>query len=126
MRKSRQILAILLAGSILHSGPVAAYLCVEHDTVMVGCCPDQADMAMAHDHDHDRDTSAPAETSGSCDPVSVEALPSFSLDMPDPVGIGDSVLVAPAARAAPWVIIANVTPPFHGPPVYLSTLRIRL
>ena len=122
MRKSRQILAILLAGSIVHSGPVAAYLCVAHDTVMVACCPDQADMAMAHDHD----TSSPAETSGACDPVSIEALPSFSLDLPDPVGVANSVLVAPAPRAAPWMIVANVAPPFHGPPVYLSTLRIRL
>ena len=122
MTKSRQILAILLAGSIIHSGPVAAYLCVEHDMVIAFCCPDPANMVMAHDHE----TSSPAETTDSCDPVSVEALPGFSLDIPDPVGIAASVLAPPAPGNPAWVIVASVAPPFHGPPIYLSTLRIRL
>lgn len=120
----RRLIAVLLTGCLLHAGPVAAYLCVDHQSQMASCCP--GDGHEATDHGMMLMGSDSGLVSN-CDPVTTDEQSSGSQGSPDPVAVGVDLLSLPVAAQLfvnPDTAVARLH--FHGPPVYLSTLRVRL
>ena len=108
----------------MHSGPVAAYLCVSHHSQMASCCPGEGHAATDHGM---MVISSDSGLVSDCDPVTTDGQSLGSQGTPDPVAIGVDLLSLPVAAHRPANPDPSITRSrYHGPPVYLSTLRVRL
>jgi hypothetical protein len=116
-RLGRAIL-LLTALGILYSGPVAACVCADEPAAPMPCCPDDAQPSGQANHNPLSDIDV------ACDPLAAEVVLPSSPDFPQPVALSNEVPSwltsdppAPAQPAEP--------PPYHAPPIYLTTLRLR-
>ena len=119
----KQVISILVAASVIHAGPVAAYLCMAQQTPMAACCPESPDS----NHQHGSAGSAsPSDALTFCCPDGAEALPAGTSDLPDAVLVVENVvLVVGATGRDHSPAIAHVRPWAQGPPIYLATQRLR-
>ncbi len=123
LKAHRRAIALLLVGCLIHSGPVVAYLCAGHQSTMRACCPDEGHEAS--DHGLMAMSSEPGLVNA-CDPVTADGLSAHSLELPDPLAVGIDQLSLPAVEQSSEQVAATLLrPSFHGPPVYLTTLRVR-
>jgi len=123
LKAHSRAIALLLVGCLIHSGPVVAYLCVGHQSTMKACCPDEDHEASDHGL-----MAMPSESGlvNSCDPVTADGLSAHSLELPDPLAVGLDQLSLPAVEQSSEQVAATLLrPSFHGPPIYLTTLRVR-
>ncbi len=126
LTRIRQVIAILVAGSVLHAGPVAAYLCMTQPMSMASCCPDSPNSPdSVHQHGSHEPAPQPDALTFCC-PDGEEALPAASPDLPDPVFvIAEIVTVVDVTGRDQSLPIAHVRPWAQGPPIYLATRRLR-
>lgn len=123
LKAHRRAIALLLVGCLIHSGPVVAYLCAGHQSTMRACCPDEGHEAS--DHGLMAMSSEPGLVNA-CDPVTADGLSAHSLELPDPLAVGIDQLSLPVVEQSSEQVAATLLrPSFHGPPVYLTTLRVR-
>ncbi len=91
---------------------------------MGSCCPDKGHAATDHGM---MMISSDAGLVSTCDPVTTDTQSLGSQGSPDPIAVGVDLLSLPAAaQLSGDPLVAILRPRYHGPPVYLSTLRVRL
>jgi len=114
---------MLVAASVIHAGPVAAYLCMAQQMPMAACCPESPDS----DHQHGSAGSAsPPEVLTFCCPDGAEALPAGPPDLHDPdLAVENLVTLLGAIRRDHSPAMSHVRPRAQGPPIYLATQRLR-
>ena len=123
LKAHSRAIALLLVGCLVHSGPVVAYLCVGHQSTMKACCPDEGHEATDHIL---MPMGSDSGLVGACDPVTADGLAAHSLELPAPLAVGVDQLSLPAVeQSSDQAATTLLRPSFHGPPAYLSTLRIR-
>ena len=90
---------------------------------MKACCPDEGHEATDHG------TMAMPSESGmvnACNPVTADGLSAHSLELPHPLAVGVDQISLPVIEQSSEQIAATLLrPSFHGPPVYLTTRRLR-
>ena len=100
-----------------------AYLCVGHQSTMMACCPDEGHEATDHGL---MPMGSDSGLVSDCDPVTTDGLSAHSLELPAPLAVGvDQVSVPAVEQSSEQVATTLLRPSFHGPPVYLTTLRLR-
>jgi hypothetical protein len=91
---------------------------------MASCCPDTGHSATDHGM---MMVSSDAGLVSDCDPVTTDGQSLGPQASPDPIAVGVDLLSVPVALRSSIDRDAEITRPrFHGPPVFLSTLRVRL
>ena len=124
--RGRQFVALLVTGSMLYAGPVAACLCMAHDMPTMSCCPDMADAEHGHEHDSEAPASHP-EASSLCDPMGGDVLSGSSFELPDPQFVlVEAVNLSVSSGADQTAPMPHMRPWAQGPPVYLATQRLRI
>ena len=116
-RWSRCLLA-LIAFCVMYAGPVAACVCAMDSMSAMPCCPDQGPDAS--------DCVQPdGDVSGTCDPISADALASVPFDLAPPL-----ILVVSLGLSEYGGRLRVPIPTRHqntnDTPVYLATLRLRV
>lgn len=115
-----RIVVLLLALGVLYSGPVAACVCPDDMPPGMPCCPDEP----LHSGDHD--SAAPGPVAAVCSPTPADLLPAGSIELSAPIAI---LCAAPPPwqTHGPPQAFAPPAPEQHpAPPIYLTTLRLRI
>jgi len=112
-------LILLAAAGVAYAGPVAACLCVTEAMEQMPCCPDDA-------RQQDQAPCAQPDSAAAvaCDPVPTDLLATVQ-DLSPPVAISAG-LVLPSVHGPPASSLASSPPPHDSPPIYLTTLRLRI
>ena len=122
MSKILRLPALIALTAVLFAGPIAACFCPEDaNMAAMPCCPEQPA------HPDIAQLGAPPNVAVVCAPAPGNALFVASIELPEPVA------VAPVAQfAAPGLDPPRSTLPTstrassNGPPLYLTTLRLRI
>lgn len=112
-------LILLAAAGVAYAGPVTACLCVTEPMERMPCCPDDA-------RQQDQAPCALPDSAAAvaCDPVPTDLL-AAAQDLSPPVAVSAG-LVLPSVHGPPVSSLATSLPPHDSPPIYLTTLRLRI
>jgi hypothetical protein len=115
-----QVLVLLTA--VLFGGPVAACLCMEDMSMAaMPCCPDQP---AASDHG---EAGMPTELTAACVPPSGDGLLIEAVELPAPAAIAPSGIPDRRGLDPPRLTASPASRAFEsGPPLYLTTRRLRI
>ncbi len=111
-------LILFAAAGVVYAGPVAACLCVADATEQMPCCPDDVRQDQAPCAQPD------SAVAVACDPVPTDLL-AAAQDLSPPVAVSAG-LVLPSVHGPPASSLATSLPPHDSPPIYLTTLRLRI
>ena len=121
IKRFGQAIVLLLAMSILYSGPVAACVCAdEAPAPAMPCCPDDPQSS-----DHTNLAHPGFAFDAACEPAAADLLPAGSQDIPAPVVISSGAPPAWLTHGPPAAPVLVFPEPFDTPPIYLVTLRLR-
>lgn len=110
---------LFAAAGIAYAGPIAACLCVADVMEQMPCCPDDArqqDQAPCEQPD--------SAAAVACNPVPTDLL-AAAQDPSPPVAVSAG-LVLSSVHGPPASSLATSLPPHASPPIYLTTLRLRI
>lgn len=115
-----RVLILLAAAGVTYAGPLAACLCAVAATQQMPCCPDDAqqlDQSVCMQPD--------SAASVTCDPVATDLLSTGTYDLAPPIAFAATQLPS-FVHDPPTPSIAIAPPPHASPPIYLTTLRLRI
>jgi hypothetical protein len=113
-----RIVVLLLTLGALYSGPVAACVCPD-DMPAMPCCPDEP----LHSGDHDS-AAGPAATV--CSPTPADLLPATPLELAAPIAIAGAPPPPWQTHGPPQAAAPPAAERQPAPPIYLTTLRLRI
>ena len=122
MPKIMQLPALVVLTAVLHAGPVAACFCADDgSTAAMPCCPEQPaqpDLAQP---------GVPPDTVVACAPAPGNALLVASIELPEPLAALPATQFESPGLDPPRSLPPASTRAFSsGPPLYLTTLRLRI
>ena len=119
-RFARTLILLAVAG-VAYAGPVAACVCAVNPMDEMPCCPDNAQQ-----QDQSNCTQPDSDLSTVCDPAPADVVTAGSHDLSPPIAISMVLPSSWPTRGPPAPSIATAPPPHDFPPVYLTTLRLRI
>jgi hypothetical protein len=122
MSKIARLLTVIALTAVVYAGPVAACICPEAaNMAAMPCCPEQPT------HPDVVQTGAPPDVAVVCAPAPGNALFVASIELPEPVAVAFAAQFETPGLDPPRSTPPTSTPAFSsGPPLYLTTLRLRI
>jgi hypothetical protein len=122
MSKTMRLPALIVLTALLHWGPVAACLCADDGSMpAMPCCPGQPaqpDLA---------DPGVRPDVALACAPMPGTVLLASSIEPPAPVAIAPAPPADWPGLDPPRSTMLPLPQPYlNGPPLYLTTLRLRI
>ena len=122
MSKTARLLALIALTAVLHAGPVAACFCPDDaNMAAMPCCPEQPaqpDIAQ---------NGAPPDVAVVCAPAPGSALFVASIELPDPLAVAAvAQFEGPGLDPPRSTLPTSTRAHSNGPPLYLTTLRLRI
>ena len=116
-----RILLLVAAAGVAYAGPVAACVCAAAAFMSeMPCCPDEAQPP-----DQSKCAQPDAELRAACDPVPADGLAAGTHDVFPPIALSAAPLPQ-LVHGPPRSALAAPLASHQSPPLYLTTLRLRI